>query len=278
MMCAASVVGGAARVVRGTPIERLARGVAGEVDERTRSLRSSWPGIRYRAAGREPDPEASDDVLVDRVRSTLGPVERRLDVPHVHVMVHDGVVTLHGVVGSAVDAHELEYTAHRVAGVRGVTSFLHCGFGPSDTRPSEGRAQVVASPACDALLGAARDAGVHPGGERQAVRAVLGSFLERVPVDEREQVLTHLPRDARQLAAVPRRHGETPIRTLDALDAEIARIAGVDALVADALTYTVLGTLRTLVPEEILDVQAVLPAGLREVWSRAEGYEPLPRA
>lgn len=274
VMRGASVVGGAVRVIRGTPFERLVRDFAGRVDELTRSLRSSWPGIRYRAAGRHADPDVPDDVLADRVRSTLGPVERRLDVPHVHVMVHERVVTLHGVVASAVDAHELEYTAHRVSGVRGVTSFLHVGFGPSDARPSEGRAYEQPSAAHDALVRAARDAGVAPGAERRAIRAVLASFLERVPVDEREQVLAHLPRDARELAAVPRRHGEVPLRTLDELDDEIARVAGVDALVADALSFTVLGTLRTLVPEEVADVGAVLSPGLRDAWTRAGDYEP----
>jgi uncharacterized protein (DUF2267 family) len=274
VMRAASVVGGAVRVVRGTPFERLARDLAGRLAQRTRPLRSSWSGIRYRAGGRRPDPDVPDDVLADRVRSALGPAARRLDIPHVHVMAHDRVVTLHGVVASAVDAHELEYAAHRVSGVHGVTSYLHVGFGPSDVRPSEGRAREPSSVAHDALVRAARDAGVPPGAERRAIRAVLASFLERVPVDEREQVLGHLPRDARELAAVPRRHGEVPLRTLDELDDEIARVAGVDPLVADALSFTVLGALRRLVPEEIADVGAVLPAGLRDAWTRAGDYEP----
>jgi uncharacterized protein (DUF2267 family) len=80
-------------------------------------------------------------------------------------------------------------------------------------------------------------------------------------------VLTHLPADARALAEVPRRHGKSRLRTVDDLDVEVERLAGVDPLVADALSFTVLGALRALVPEEAADVAAVLPAGLRATWT-----------
>jgi uncharacterized protein (DUF2267 family) len=268
VMRGASIIGSAVSVLRGTEIERIARRVAADLERRTRYLRNAWPGIRYRAAGRHPDVDVSDDVLADRVRSMLGPVEHRLDVPRVHVMVNDGVTTLHGVVASDVDAHELEYTTHRVPGVRGVASYLHVGLRPSDTRPSEGRASQHPSAAHETLVKAARDAGVPAGAEERAVRAVLGPFFERVPIDEREQVFGHLPADARALAEAPRRHGRTRLRTIDELDDEIERVAGVDPLVADALRFTVLGALRDLVPEEVADVAAVLPAGLRAAWTQ----------
>jgi len=267
VMAGASVVGVVVVAARGAEVGRIMRRLSTDVEQRTRALRSAWPGIRYRAAGRHPDLDASDEVLAERVRSVLGPVERRLDIPRAHVTVDDGVATLHGVVSSDLDAHELEFTTHRVAGIRGVASYLHVGLGPSDTRPSEGRAGRHSSAAYDTLLEAARRAGVDPGAEERCVRAVLGPFMERVPLDEREQVLAHLPDDARALAAAPRRHGRTRLRTLDDLDDEVGRIADVDPLVADALSFTILGALRVLVPEEVADVAAVLPVGLRAAWT-----------
>jgi uncharacterized protein (DUF2267 family) len=267
VMIGASIVGVAVAAARDTGIGRFARRMVDDVEHRSRGLRSAWPGIAYRATGRHPELDVSDDVLADRVRSILGPTERRLDIPRVHVMVDDGVVTLHGAVSSDIDAHELEFTAHRVPGVRGVASYLHVGLGPADTRPSEGRASRPRSAAYDTLVEAARRAGVGAGEEERCVRAVLGPFMERVPLDERHQVLTHLPADARALAEVPRRHGKSRLRTVDDLDVEVERLAGVDPLVADALSFTVLGALRALVPEEVADVAAVLPAGLRATWT-----------
>lgn len=267
LMVGASVIGVAVAAARRTEVGRIVRRVSADVERRSHAIRSAWPGVRYRAAGRHPDLDVSDDVLAERVRSVLGPLERRLDVPRAHVMVDDGVATLHGVVSSDVDAHELEYTTHRVPGVRGVASYLHVGLGPSDTRPSEGRASHHSSAAYGALMEAARRAGVPAGAEERCVRAVLGPFMERVPLDEREQVLTHLPADARALAEAPRRHGRTRLRTLDDLDDEVERTAEVDPLVADALSFTILGALRALVPEEVADVAAVLPAGLRAAWT-----------
>jgi hypothetical protein len=96
-------------------------------------------GLVYRLSGRRPDPDVDDLTLADRVRSTLGPVEKQLDLPHVHVMVEDHVVLLHGEVEWPHEAATLEEAAQRVSGVRDVESHLHTGMLPSDTRPSEGR-------------------------------------------------------------------------------------------------------------------------------------------
>lgn len=268
VMTGAAITGIAVVALRDTSIGRAARRAGAELDRRSRYLRSAWPGIRYRAMGRHPDIDVSDDVLADRVRSMLGPVQRRLDVPRVHVTVGDGVAMLHGGVPSDVDAHELELAAHLVPGVCGVVSYFHVGLRPGDTRPSEGRAAGHgSSSAYEALLKAASRAGIAAEEEEQCVRAVLGPFMERLPLDEREQVLAHLPNDARALAEPPRRHGQSRLRTVDELDDEIERIAGVDPFVAAALAATVLKALRDLVPEEVADVAAVLPAGLRPLWN-----------
>ncbi len=100
-------------------------------------------GVAYRISGRQPDPAVPDPVLADRVRSVLGPVEKRLDVPHVHVMVEQHVALLHGDVGSVVDAEELEAAAAAVPGVRDVESHLHIGLIKGDTRPSAGHRALV---------------------------------------------------------------------------------------------------------------------------------------
>ena len=41
-------------------------------------------------------------------------------------------------------------------------------------------------------------------------RAVLATFIDRIPADERRQLLAHLPADARQFAGPPRYHGRPP--------------------------------------------------------------------
>ncbi|HET9076721.1 MAG TPA: BON domain-containing protein [Acidimicrobiales bacterium] len=95
-------------------------------------------GLSYRLAGRHPDPNVTDDILADRIRSELGGLEKRLDLPHVHVMVEKHVALLHGDVPSAEDAEAVERAVSQVAGVRGVKSHLHVGLIDGDTRPSEG--------------------------------------------------------------------------------------------------------------------------------------------
>jgi osmotically-inducible protein OsmY len=87
----------------------------------------SAPGILYRLAGRRPDPAASDDVLCDRIRSELGPLEKHLGTPRVHVMVSGHVATLHGEVPTKKAAHAIERAAGRVSGVRRVESHLRAG-------------------------------------------------------------------------------------------------------------------------------------------------------
>lgn len=97
---------------------------------------------------------------------------------------------------------------------------------------------AVSSDALRALVQAAQDAGAAKGTAPLAVRAVLGAFTDRIPDGEPEQLLSHLPLDARDLAGPPRRGG-VPSR------------------------------LRTLVLEEAADVAAVLPDDLRALWSNA---------
>ena len=79
------------------------------------------------SAGHTPDPNVSDDILADRIRSSIGPLEKRLDLPHVHVMVEDKVVILHGDVPATADPRSIEHAIMGVSGVRGIESHLHAG-------------------------------------------------------------------------------------------------------------------------------------------------------
>ena len=258
---------------RNTPVGRGLQHAAREGGRRLRYLPGWWQGVRYQLAGAAPDPAVSDDVLADRVRSMLGPLEKRLDVPRVHVSCDGHVVLLNGEVPTAEDAAAIERAVRRTSGVRGVESYLHVGLGAGAERPSVGRAASEAAPsdAMRQLQNAARDAGASTQDAPVAVRAVLSALADRLPEDERDQFLAQLPADVRQLAGPPRRHGEriTRLRTVPELVAAVVAGGGVEADGAEEITRSVLGRLRLLVPHEAHDVAAVLPEDLRRLWTSA---------
>jgi uncharacterized protein (DUF2267 family) len=265
---AAGVIGGVAAWAPDSTIARAAKRLADRLARDVRYTVARGPGIAYRLAGRRPDPDVSDDVLADRIRSSLGPLEKRLDVPRVHIMVEDHVALVHGDVPNDHDARALEDAIMRVSGVTGVESHLHTGLTAGDTRPSQGAA--VPHPPSEALrtlLDAARRAGAHRE-TRAAVHAVLCGFMERIPGSERAQVLAHLPADVRELTGPARRHGVHPPRykTLPQLVAAVTAEGGIEPEHADEITRAVLAALREIVPEEARDVAAVLPSELREMW------------
>ncbi|HEU5083965.1 MAG TPA: DUF2267 domain-containing protein [Acidimicrobiales bacterium] len=248
---------------------RRARGRARHVGDRLRGV------VHHLCRG---DRSVDDHVLGDRVRSALGPVTRDLDVPHVHVMVDDGVVLLHGDVARDHDRDVIEQRASEVAGVRGVESYLHVGLLRSDTRPSAGRAVHPPSEARRRLERAAERGGaIREGEAARAVRAVLATFLERIPEGERHQVATHLPADVRALTRMPRRLGGagTRVRTIEELVATVSDVdPGLGATRARLVTDAVLGELSQLIPEERDDVAAILPADLRRLWQRSRSQVP----
>ena len=123
------------------PSRALRRGVD-VLGRRLRYTRGRLDGARYRLARRTPDPDVADDVLADRIRSRLGPLEKQLDVPRVHITVQDHVALLHGDVPDERDAEAIERAVRDVSGVRGTESHLHVGLGTGNTRPSEGRARA----------------------------------------------------------------------------------------------------------------------------------------
>jgi uncharacterized protein (DUF2267 family) len=241
---------------------------------RARYVRGRWQGVRYRLAGGQPDPWADDDVLADRVRSQLGPLEKQLDVPHVHVLVHDGVAMLHGEVPSWQAADRIVSSVLRMSGIEAVESYLHIGLGPGDTRPSEGHLHPGESHALHALAEAAVRGGAPRDQAFTSVRAVLSAFADRIPTPERDHVLAHLPADVRPLATPPRRAGKPPrVRTVPQLVADVTVQAPGRRTPAPGhetlITESVLAALRGLVPEEAEDIAAVLPADLRAFWNAA---------
>jgi uncharacterized protein (DUF2267 family) len=227
-------------------------------------------GVSYRLRGRRPDPDVSDDVLADRIRSSIGGLEARLDVPRVHVTVYDGTAALHGEVGTATDAAEIEHAVAAVSGVVGVESFLHVGLLPGDTRPSEGTHHPAVSNARKQLVSAAVAAGVDESRAPSAVRAVLSVFAERLPTGEREHLEAHLPADVRELMRPPWRLGEAVrrMRTVPELVAEVAASSpeGIPPERRSEVVEAIVRALRSLVPNEAADIAAVLPQDLRDFW------------
>ena len=258
---------------RNGSVRRALRYARDDVSRRVRYLQGAAEGARYRIAGRRPDPNVTDDVLTQRVRSALGPLEKQRDLPHVHVMVDEGIALLHGEVPSEHDVSAIERRVMEVSGVRSVISYLHIGLNRGTTRPSTGRAAHSGqhSPQLEHLLQAAQSAGVPENRAAVAVRTVLGTFTERIPEDERRQLLAHLPSDARALAAPPRRGGGAAahLRTVPELVGSVTEQAYVGVVNVNVLVESVLGCLRTLVPEEANDVAAVLPEDLRRLWINA---------
>lgn len=269
LVVTAGVVATALWLLRGGTRPRAAAG------RRYRYLRGRWQRVRYRLADGRPDPWADDDILADRVRSELGPVEKQIDTPHVHVLVHDHTAMLHGEVPSWPASDRIVTSALHVSGIQAVESYLHVGLGHGDTRPSEGRRHPGESHALRALLDAAVRGGAPRDRAVASVRAVLSAFVDRIPLPERNHLLAHLPADTRPLATPPRRVGEPPrVRTVPQLVADVTARAtpggnglppGHEALV----TESVLAALRALVPEETKDIAAVLPSELRAFWNAA---------
>lgn len=265
---ATTALGAGAVFARGTRTRKaLAR--SGDRLARVARYRSGqWSGVSYRLRGRRPDPDITDNVLADRIRSSIGPLEARLDLPRVHVMVEVHTALLHGDVASVEEAAEIEHAVHAVPGVVGVESYLHIGLLPSDTRPSEGARHHPPSAALHALLSAVTAVGVHVARARSVVSVVLSALAERVPAGELDHLMAHLPDDVRQLMRSPRRIGAPAARTRTVPDL-VARVLAVDRVPpkqAEQAAGAVFAALRALVPEEAGDICAVLPEDLRHLW------------
>lgn len=268
LVTGAAAAGLAVMLRPGTRGNRLVRRELARAGRRLRYLEGRLQGASYRVSGRTPDPTVVDNVLADRIRSSLGTLEHRLDLPRIHVMVEHHVALLHGEVDTEEAAHEIEQAVVAVPGVAGVESYLRTGLTHGDTRPSAGRAFHPPSAALTSLLAAAEESGVEAAVAPAVVRGVLATFADRLPVGEREHVATHLPADVRPFFTPPRRIlGARPPRTLHDL---VGRIVGTTSELpverGEQVATAVIHALRRIVPDEVTDVAAVLPAELRALW------------
>lgn len=246
---------------------RLSRHLARRVTRFARYESGRLEGVRYHLARRSPDPKVVDSVLADRVRSMLGPLEHRLDVPRVHVSACGHQVMLHGEVDSWEQESEVVRAVRAVPGVHRVTSRLTVGLFAGDSRPSEGAKHRPESAGMRKVLAAAHGAGVSAGGERAAARSVLSTFVDMLPGGERAHVVGHLPGDLRALVGEGRARPYRLIRHIDELS--VAALPLLPAERRRTVVESVLGAVRELVPEEADDVAAVLSPELRQVWKTA---------
>ena len=81
-------------------------------------------GLAYRATRRHPSTQVDDSVLADRIRSTIGPLEKQLHNPRVNVTVENGIAILHGDIESSEAATQIEEAVRAVAGVHGIRTHL----------------------------------------------------------------------------------------------------------------------------------------------------------
>ena len=81
-------------------------------------------GLAYRAMRRHPSTTLDDSVLADRIRSTIGPLEKQIHNSRINVTVENGIAILHGDIESREAATQIEEAVRGVTGVRDIRSHL----------------------------------------------------------------------------------------------------------------------------------------------------------
>jgi uncharacterized protein (DUF2267 family) len=244
----------------------LARRLARRARRTAAYATGRWRGVRYAAAGRQPDPHVPDDVLADRVRTDLGPVLHRLDLPRVHVTVEHHTVTLHGDAGTLSDVRAIARAVAAVPGVQGVRSALHIGLLPGNSRPSWGRA--APSAVLRSLLDAAGRGGVAADGRAAAVSAVLTALRSTLPQEEWRDLRAHLPADVRSLVGL--RHVQPRTAGQDLVSA-VAGVTGLSGPVAAQTVRAVTGDLIAVAPHSEAAVRRAVPPDLANPAATTEG-------
>jgi hypothetical protein len=80
--------------------------------------------LAYRATRRHPSTKVDDSVLADRIRSTIGPLEKQLHNSRINLTVENGIAILHGDIESPEAATQIEEAVRAVAGVHGIRTHL----------------------------------------------------------------------------------------------------------------------------------------------------------
>ena len=209
-----------------------------------------------------------DGVLADRVRSSLGPLLKRLDQPRGHVASTRQAVTLHGHVTDVEAKAEIEEAARSVPGVTGVSSHLVVGLAAGESTPSAGR-RGRRSPLLLRLERTARDCGFVSRAEaRYALRGLLSVFAAQLPYAVRKRFLEHLPADVHELATSV--HWLTPEICDLTSEHDLAQTAALAMLTdrrhADRLLRAVLPILRDHAPGDAARVASALPTEIRALW------------
>lgn len=175
---------------------------------------------------------------------------------------------LDGRVSCGSDVDTIVAATKEVAGVVDVIADLTIGLRPGDSHPSDGAVGNV-SQAGRELLGVvcALDVGCESDVER-LLGATLDRTLRLLPSGERQHVVGHLAADVRELVGSPRLLPEEErLTTPDDLFLAVADRTGRTVGTTEPVVRAVLATLAELVPEEVHDVRAVLPAGLKDLWT-----------
>ncbi len=101
-----------------------AQSAVADLRRRGHHLTGQAKGMAYRTLRRHPNANVDDATLADRVRSTIGPLEKRLQMPRVHVTVENGVVILHGEAPNNEAESQIVTAVNDIAGVHDVRSHL----------------------------------------------------------------------------------------------------------------------------------------------------------
>ena len=212
---------------------------------------------------------ATDLTIGDRVRSSLGPLLKKLDQPRVHVMVVDGVATLHGDVTNGAARAEIKSCTQRVPGVCGVRSHLFVGPLESDTLPSGGRSHRRSRLSIE-LNDAAHACGFwSEAAAKRALAGLLGVFALRLEPSRRRVFTEHLPRDVRPLAEPPAWLDDDMrlIRREHDFAQIVALAICTDVEHADRFLRRVLPVLRRHAPQDAHLIGSGLPPQLHAIWA-----------
>ncbi len=239
-----------------------------------RRLSGRLAGLAYRIEQREPDPNVDDTVLQQRVASSLGPVVKQLDLPHVRVRVDDGIVRLEGETDGDASTQAIAQVARGVPGVGEVDTSRLRVLHDDRTRPSYGR-RTRRSSAFREITGAVRALDVGDHQVERLAGSVMRVFLACLPPRERAHLAAHLPADVQHLSELAVIVGEpSKPRTVEDLVGQVADAASRTRGTAEQAIRAVLTTLHDLVPEEVDDIAAVLPHDLAVLWNDSKGVQP----